>query len=402
MAYRVRPACDSYFVESHEDRARAIREEEREHEKYIKRQTQKQMGEELSAIDSETYGAEILSHMERMEVETLPDVASIDIQTEIQWYMRPYLLDFLIEAHTAFTLLPETLFLTINLLDRYCSKRIVYKRHYQLVGSAALLIAAKYGDRKERVPTIKELKCMCCNLYDDDMFTQMEWHVLQTLGWNIGHPTIDSFLQLALENVLCDPEVEHMTRYISEMALFHKDFVSKRPSDMARASLALARCILDRPQATSSDWAAHYDPQTLLILSQQLHQSSQVLARKYSTSQVCRVSMKLEDFLARQASINRCHVPPPTPPAEKPVAHQSYPPVTPVKQPYLPSAPNGTMTPPITPNTDAYCMGGQPCIPNGLPPTPVSMGSHPPQHQYDSRFYQLPPINQLPTMIESM
>ena len=63
--------------------------------------------------------------------------------------MRPYLVDFLIEAHAAFQLLPETLFLAVNLLDRYCSKRVVYKRHYQLVGCAALLIAAKYGDRKE-------------------------------------------------------------------------------------------------------------------------------------------------------------------------------------------------------------------------------------------------------------
>ncbi|KAL8801175.1 MAG: hypothetical protein Q9200_007022 [Gallowayella weberi] len=401
MAYLVRPTCDSYFVESHEDRARAIREEEREHRRYINRQTQIAIGENLSEMDSEAYGTDILSHMEKMELETLPDVASIDIQTEIQWFMRPYLLDFLIEAHTAFTLLPETLFLTINLLDRYCSKRIVYKRHYQLVGSAALLIAAKYGDRKERIPTIKELKCMCCGLYDDEMFTQMEWHVLQTLGWNIGHPTIDSFLQLALEDVLCDPEVEHMSRYLSEMALFHKDFVSKRPSDMARASLALARCILERPQALSSDWAAQYDPQTLLILSQQLHQPSQVLSRKYSTSQTCRVSIKLEDFLARQASINRCHAPPPAPPVVKPAAPQSYPPVTPVKQPYPPAAPNGCMTPPITPNTDAYYMEGQPSMHNDLPPTPVSMGSQNTHHhhQYDSQYYRLPPINQLPSII---
>jgi hypothetical protein len=69
--------------------------------------------------------------------------------------MRPYLLDFLIEAHQYFQLLPETLFLTINLLDRYCSRRVVYKRHYQLVGCASLPIAAKYGDRKDRVPTTR-------------------------------------------------------------------------------------------------------------------------------------------------------------------------------------------------------------------------------------------------------
>ena len=127
---------------------------------------------ELSRLDAQEYQQDVLEHMLRMDAETIPDVDSIDIQTEIQWFMRPYLLDFLIEAHSAFQLLPETLFLTVNLLDRYCSKRVVYKRHYQLVGCAALLIAAKYGDKKEKVPTIKELKSMCCSLYDDDMFLQ--------------------------------------------------------------------------------------------------------------------------------------------------------------------------------------------------------------------------------------
>ncbi|KAL8995991.1 MAG: hypothetical protein Q9188_006679 [Gyalolechia gomerana] len=392
MTYQPRTVCDSYFVEAYDDPARAIREETREREKMIKEKTQLAIADELSESASHEYGADILEHMERMECETLPDVASMDIQTEIRWFMRPYLLDFLIEAHTASSLLPETLFLTINLLDRYCSKRIVYKRHYQLVGSAALLIAAKYGDRKDRVPTIKELRCMCCAQYDDDMFTQMEWHVLQTLGWNIGHPTIDGFLQLATEHVQYDPEVEHMAGYISEISMYHKDFISKRPSDLARASLALARCVLDRPQALSSNWAAQYDPQILVSLSQHLHRPSAILSRKYSVSQYSYVAVSLEEFLARQASVARCYAPPPTPPIEKPPTQQTYPPVTPVKQPYLPSVPNGCMTPPITPNGDVYFNGGHPSLPSCRPPTPVSMG------QYDS-CYQLPPINQLPSMV---
>jgi hypothetical protein len=297
--------------------------------------------------------------------------------------MRPYLLDFLIEAHTAFGLLPETLFLTINLLDRYCSKRVVYKKHYQLVGCSALLIASKYGDRKDRVPTIKELKNMCCSLYDDDMFTQMEWHVLQTLDWTIGHPTIDSFLQLALEN-LYDPEVEHLATYISEIAMFQKEFVSKRPSDMARTSLALARCILGRPQALHGEWAAQYDPQTLVTLSQQLHQPSTVLSRKYATAHLSRVSSILDDFLARHASIARGYAPPPTPPAEtstESFRHQipaKGMPVTPTKPQFQPNLNNGCPTPPITPTNDQYFAGPNTGVGKfGLPPTPVSLNSHP-------------------------
>ena len=317
--------------------------------------------------------------------------------------MRPYLLDFLIEAHTAFGLLPETLFLTINLLDRYCSKRVVYKKHYQLVGCSALLIAAKYGDRKDRVPTIKELKAMCCALYDDDMFSQMEWHVLQTLDWAIGHPTIDSFLELALEREPYDPEAHHMACYISEIAMFHKEFVSKRPSDMARTSLALARCILGRLQAAHGDWTSQYEPQTLVALSQQLHQRSAVLSRKYASAHLSRVSNIMDSFLAKHASIARGYVAPPTPPADTPIDGfgkplPTYPvPVTPTK-PHLPSiVNNGCPTPPITP-TNGQClaasnagMGGF-----GLPPTPATMSNqnvvH--SHQYNASC-RLPPIHQI-------
>lgn len=294
--------------------------------------------------------------------------------------MRPYLLDFLIEAHAAFQLLPETLFLAVNLLDRYCSKRVVYKRHYQLVGCASLLIAAKYGDRKDRVPTIRELKSMCCSLYDEDMFTQMEWHVLQTLNWAIGHPTVDSFLQIALSEVAYDPEVEYMSWYICEIAMFHKEFVSTRPSVMARSALALARCILGRSQPQYSDWTAEYDSFTMVSLSQQLHRPSQVLSKKYASSHFASVAVTMETFLARQASIARSYAPP-TPPCEAsfPAERKAVPssdglPQTPQKGQQHSMMPNGVLTPPITPDGECFGNGaytkGFGIVPPRFPATP--------------------------------
>lgn len=323
--------------------------------------------------------------------------------------MRPYLLDFLIEAHTAFQLLPTTLFLTINLLDRYCSKRVVYKRHYQLVGCAALLIAAKYGDKKDRVPTIKELKSMCCSLYDDDMFIQMEWHVLQTLGWTIGHPTVDSFLQVAVMDSPYEPEVEHLALYILEIALFHREFVSKHSSDLARASLALSRCILNRPQPRHTEWAAQYDSMTLVSLSQQLHQPSQVLARKYSSAHYSRVSRILEVFLVRQASMANTYTPP-SPPSEVPAAeakpyNEEVGLATPQKNNHVSDMANGYLTPPITPENDAFANGGNGHHVKGVngmnvcssptpPPSMQYMTSHPYQAEagYVQQFQPHPQV----------
>ena len=293
--------------------------------------------------------------------QTLPDVNSIDIQTEIQWFMRPYLLDFLVEAHAAFQLLPETLFLAVNLLDRYCSRRVVYKRHYQLVGCAALLIAAKYGDKKDRVPTVRELKSMCCSLYDDEMFTQMEWHVLQTLNWIVGHPTVDAFLQIALAAAPYDAEVEHMTLYIAEIALFHKEFVSTPPSVLARSALALARCVLTRPQAKPTEWAGAYDAQTVMGLSNHLYQPSPVLSRKYASTHLSNVVATVEEFLAQQARNAQRAASPPTPPPtltiEAPKHVSEFGPSTPQKVAYGAIMNNGCLTPPITPDGEGQFAG---------------------------------------------
>jgi hypothetical protein len=309
----------------------------------------------------------------------MPDVNSIDIQTEIQWYMRPYLLDFLIEAHTAFQLLPDTFFLAVNLLDRYCSRRVVYKRHYQLVGCAALLIAAKYGDKKDKVPTVRELRAMCCQLYDEDMFIQMEWHVLQTLNWIIGHPTIDAFLQLALEEEPCkgDMELQHTTWYLCEMALFHKEFISIRPSVLARSALALARCILGRPQSKDVTWAGRYDSAIVLGLANHLPQPSQVLSRKYNSITFSSVAQTVEYFL--QAQRQQQLTPEPTIQSSQETRVESTlfsSPQTPQKSYGAAMVQYGCLTPPITPENEVFVHLGYPKPPQFTPPayspTPTS------------------------------
>lgn len=355
--------CDTYFVENHDDDdgfyARAAADRERS--RALAKVTQRHMAQELSQLTSDEYIDDVLDHMEYMESETMPDINSIEIQSEIQWYMRPYLLDFLLEAHHAFQLLPETLFLAVNLLDRYCSKRVVYKRHYQLVGCASLLIAAKYGDRKERVPTIRELKSMCCSLYDDDMFTQMEWHVLQTLNWMVGHPTVSSFLETALSEIGYDAEVDHLAQYISEMALYHKDFISIRPSVMARSSLALARYVLDRPPICHPAWVSRYDQNVVLALSNHLLHPSQALFRKYTSPNLSNASTTVENFMQRQQSIREeqkmhtapYHVPSPAPESHQMISATYLEPQTPQKPGY-PVVPVGVLTPPITPDKGYY------------------------------------------------
>ncbi|GKU08408.1 g1 s-specific cyclin cln1 [Fusarium langsethiae] len=320
---------DTYFVESDEPHHRITVQEAAG---TMTCQLQEIIGVELSRLAGDEYLEDIMQNMRQMEDVTLPDASLIDMQRQIQWFMRPYLIDFLIEAHAAFGLLPETLFLTINLLDRYCSKRVVYKQHYQLVGCAALLIAAKYDDKKDRVPQIHELNNMCCGLYDVGMFTQMEMHVLNALGWAIGHPTVVFFAQLMVAEEGDDQEDTHMAAYLCEIALYHRDFVSTKPSVMARSSLALARAILGHAEVNDGGWN-QTENATLITLLHHLDQPLPTLARKYSTTGFSRVSQKLADFMAEQAAIARRAANPATPPHR---AHQQ------AHKEYLQHSPKGS------------------------------------------------------------
>ena len=55
-------------------------------------------------------------------------------------------MDWIIEVHLKFKLLPETLFITVSLIDRFL-ERVQIKRHnLQLVGVTAMLIASKYEE----------------------------------------------------------------------------------------------------------------------------------------------------------------------------------------------------------------------------------------------------------------
>jgi len=70
----------------------------------------------------------------------------MDGQTEIQWEMRRTLVDWLLQVHLRYHMLPETLWIAVNIVDRFLSKRVVSLVKLQLVGLTAMFIAAKYEE----------------------------------------------------------------------------------------------------------------------------------------------------------------------------------------------------------------------------------------------------------------
>lgn len=144
------------------------------------------------------YQIDILQHLLNMEGKMLPNLSLIQQQPEINLKMRPLLLDFLMDVTNKLNLSKSTFPLTVNLIDRYCSIRIVKKQHYQLLGLTSLWISCKNLDSKHKIPSLFDLCKMCCNCYDKKLFLEMENHLLKSLNWLVDAPTFDSFIDLFL------------------------------------------------------------------------------------------------------------------------------------------------------------------------------------------------------------
>jgi hypothetical protein len=168
-------------------------------------------------------------------------------QPDIALSMRRALIEFITDLHSAYTLRPETLFLAINLMDRYASKRIIHKRHYQLVGCAALLVAAKYEDSKENQPCTSDLKRYCREIYDIPAFNQMERHILHTLDWRMGHPTCEAWFR-AFTTGIDRSFSENMKKEIDRNGWGHIQEIEERGIPMecfdANAN-SIARCLME-------------------------------------------------------------------------------------------------------------------------------------------------------------
>jgi hypothetical protein len=236
----------------------------------------------------------------------MPSAEMMDLQPELEWYMLPFLVDFMIEVHSQFRMSPYTLHLAINLINRYVSKRVVFKKHYQLVGCAALWIAAKFEDAKDKVPTVRELRSMCVSAYEEDMFVQMEGHVLATLGWELGGvQTCEAFVEHQISRLRgqhghVDGRLIHLSRFFLDLSLFGREFLSFKPSEIATSAVALARHILGSQVFVEQRYTERVVDCVEILLSK-IPSASSILRRKYAHKQLLNITSIIDEFLAQSA-----------------------------------------------------------------------------------------------------
>merc|ERR1712228_855045 len=114
-------------------------------------------------------------------------------QKDVNARMRMVLVDWLIEVHRKFKLLPSTYFLGINLLDRYLSKKQLHRRKLQLCGCTCLWIASKYHEIY--APEMDDFVYISDNAFSTDELTAMEVEVLKALSFELTVPTVMNYAE---------------------------------------------------------------------------------------------------------------------------------------------------------------------------------------------------------------
>lgn len=175
-----------------------------------------------------------------------------EVQAEIQWSMRSILMEWLVQVHNRFQLLPETLFLTVNYIDRFLSSKMVSLGKLQLVGATAIFVAAKYEEIN--CPSVQEIVFMVDGGYTVDEILKAERFMLSMLQFELGWPGPMSFLRRISKADDYDLETRTLAKYFLEVTIMDERFVGCPPSYLAAGAHCLARLILKK-----GDWVS-YDP----------------------------------------------------------------------------------------------------------------------------------------------
>ncbi|XP_078620672.1 cyclin-O-like [Branchiostoma floridae x Branchiostoma japonicum] len=235
-----------------------------------------------------TYLNEWFLMMKSNEVKFHP-VQSLNNQPQITAEMRGLLVRWL--THVCQTmqprLLPETLFLAVNIVDRFLAVTPLGLDCLQLLGATALFIATK----------MEEVHPLCAEeivgLCDEGQYTRgqlrmLERKVLSTLGFHLTVPTSILFLEHLAEAGRYDHLTSCLARHLLVTSLQDYVICQHAPSSLALAALNLAaslvnntrmntcpaveRCILDLQLVLMTMMDRLPLPDLLMMCYQQYHQ----------------------------------------------------------------------------------------------------------------------------------
>ncbi|OAX78561.1 hypothetical protein ACJ72_07131 [Emergomyces africanus] len=291
---------EAVIEESHNEKGVTLEEEE----------------EEVFDLDTEDlydplmageYIIEIFDYLKEIEPRTMPNPDYMDHQEELDWKLRGILIDWLIEIHTRFRLLPETLFLAVNITDRFLSAEVVALDRLQLVGVTAMFIAAKYEEVLS--PHVAHFSHFSDETFSDKEILDAERHILATLNYDLSYPNPMNFLRRISKADNYDIQARTLGKYLMEVSLVDHRFMAYRQSHIAAAAMYLARLMLDHGRWDAT--LAHYSGYTkeeilpvfrLLIDYLRRPVSHEAFFKKYASKKFMKASIVTHQWARRYHS----------------------------------------------------------------------------------------------------
>ncbi|KAF4530745.1 hypothetical protein B566_EDAN007967, partial [Ephemera danica] len=140
------------------------------------------------------YVRDIYEYMKELEATYCVPKDYIKQSKYMTYNMRAVLMDWLVEVHRQFKLMPETLYLAVAIFDRYMPLAPnTSKQQLQLVGIVCMLVASKYEEIM--CPTVGDCTYITDNTYTKKQVMEMEMKILGALNFNVGRPLPLHFLR---------------------------------------------------------------------------------------------------------------------------------------------------------------------------------------------------------------
>ncbi|KAI3802421.1 hypothetical protein L1987_30553 [Smallanthus sonchifolius] len=228
----------------------------------------------------EAYALDIYEYLHNMEMEVKrrPMADYIEkVQKDVSVNMRSVLIDWLVEVAEEYKLLPDTLYLTVSYIDKFLSKNVLNRQRLQLLGVSSMLIASKYEEISP--PHTEDFCYITDNTYTKQEVVKMEADVLKTLNFEMGNPTVKTFLRrftrFAQEDYdTPNLQLEFLSYYLAELSLLEYNCIKFLPSVVAASVTFLSRFMLEpksHPWNSVLEQLSGYRPSDLKECVQILH-----------------------------------------------------------------------------------------------------------------------------------
>jgi len=184
------------------------------------------------------YFDDIVSELKNKEEKYLPKENYMANQKDINHRMRAILIDWLIDVHIKYKMVPQTIYISVNLIDRFLSENKTNRDKLQLVGVASMFIASKYEEIYP--PELKDFVYITDKAYVKSEVLEMEYKMLKYLNFDITFPTQWSFLEIFKKKLDLDQKTFYLAWFLMELSLINYKMLKFKYSQIAASAVLIA------------------------------------------------------------------------------------------------------------------------------------------------------------------